>query len=82
MNNLCPEYKKKQFPFLLHSYFSFSSHIGCLFCDKSLLNKVCFLIPSMYEIMKRNKNLKNPRNKNVCKDRFNNFLLFIKYMSI
>ena len=36
----------------------------------------------MHKKVKRNKNIKNPRNNNVCNDRFNNFLSFIKYMSI
>ena len=36
----------------------------------------------MHKKVKRNKNIKNPRNNNVCNDRFSNFLSFIKYMSI
>ena len=39
-----------------------SCQIGSHFCDRNLLNNICFLMPSMYKSVKRNK---NPQKKSV-----------------
>ena len=59
-----------------------SCQIDYLFWDRNLLNNIWFSATSTYEIVKRNKNLKNPWNNNVCNERFSNFLLSIKYMDV
>ena len=95
MNNICPEHNiQKIISFLLSQPTSLSScQIGCHFCDRCLLNKVCFLTPSIYAIAKRNNSLKNPRKNNVCNNlsiscrllntcASSNSLPSIKYISI
>ena len=67
MNNICQGYSiQKIIPF--HPSWPAtlsSSQIGYHFCDRNLLNNVCFLNPSMYESVKRNKTLKNPHKKSL-----------------
>ena len=73
MNNATQQVKyfkdityKNIIPFV-HSWpLSFSScQISCLYFDRNFLNNVSFITPSLYKIVKRSKNLKNPqKNKN------------------
>ena len=59
---------------------SFSSSIAYI-SDRNVLNNVCLLTPYRYKIVKRNKSLKNPRNRNVSNDRFSIFMPPIKCIS-
>ena len=60
-----------------------SCQIGCPFLRQKLVEwYMPFLTPGIYKRLKRNKNLKNPQNKNVGNDRFSDFLPSIKYIIV
>ena len=65
MNNLRQGYNIQNKILFLSSYppTLSSRQIGCRFCERKLLHNVCFLTPSKYTNMKRNKNLRNPQKK-------------------
>ena len=80
MNDMYQVCNTKKLPGFLRSLHLFLSDWLSLFATKTCWTIYAFLTPGIYKRLKRNKNLKNPQNKNVGNDRFSDFLPSIKYI--